>query len=212
MTVANPINKNIFQGDGVTTVFSYTFQLPSGSTGSDIYLFVFDNLGVMTPIVSNFTLNLAAATITYPNVGGVAPLGLGVNALPANWQMVAVRSESITQALNLLTQGPFPAAGIMAAFDYLTMICQQLQEQINRAPLVPINTPGPATPVVPPAIAAVGLVQINGTFAQLSAYAALNPTVQFLGLVSSGDAAGSYFFYSGNVALGNQGFIAIGGG
>ena len=212
MTVTNPINKNIFQGDGVTTAFSFTFQLPAGSNGSDIYLFVFDNLGNLTAITSNFTLNLGGAQINYPTVGGVAPLAPGVNALPANWQMVAVRSESIIQALNLITQGPFSAAAIMAAFDYLTMICQQLQEQISRAVLVPINTPGPATPVVAPATAPIGVIQVNGTWAQLVAYAQAAPTGQFFGFVSSGDQAGSQFFYTGNVAIGNQGFIAVGGG
>lgn len=212
MTVANPINKNIFQGDGVTTAFSFTFQLPAGSTGLDIYLFAFDNLGNTYPITSNFTLNLAAAQINYPTVGGVAPLAPGVNQLPANWQLVAIRIESITQALNLITQGPFSAAGIMAALDYLTMICQQLQEQISRAVLVPVNTPGPATPVIAPATAPIGVVQVNGTWAQLVAFALASPTGQFFGFVTSGDQAGSQFFYTGNVALGNQGFIAVGGG
>lgn len=196
----------------MTTAFSYTFQLPAGSVGSDIYLFVFDNLGNMTAITSNFTLNLAAATINYPTVGGVAPLGAGINALPANWQLVAIRIESIIQALSLVTQGPFSAAGIMAAFDYLTMICQQLQEQISRAVLVPVNTPGPGTPVVAPTVSPFGLVQVNGTWAQLVTYAQASPTQQFIGFVNSGDLKGSWFFYSGDVTLGNQGFIAAGGG
>lgn len=211
MTVTNPVNKNIFSGDGITTVFSYTFQLPASSNGSDIYLFVFDNLGVMTPITSNFTLDLNAATITYPVTPGIAPLAPAVAALPANWQIVAMRIESLTQALNMVTQGPFPAAGIMAAFDMLTFICQQLQEQINRATLVAVNVPGPATPVVAPTVYPVGLVQVNGTWAQLVTLSVANPTVQFLGFVTSGDMAGQWFFYTGNVLLGNQGFLGIGG-
>ncbi len=212
MTIPASPSKVILAGDGITTTFGFLFELFT-TNGSDLQLTVFDNLGNPTILTGNYTVNVAAGKFSYPTVGGVLPLLPAVNALPVGWQIVAARVEPLAQSTVILSdQGSISLPAIALALDYLTAICQQLQEQINRAPLVPINTPGPATPVVPPAIAAVGLVQINGTFAQLSAYAALNPTVQFLGLVSSGDAAGSYFFYSGNVALGNNGFIAIGGG
>lgn len=211
MTVTNPVNKNIFSGDGITTVFSYTMQLPAASVGADLYLFVFDNLGNMTLITDNFTLNLANATITYPVTPGVAPLAPADTALPANWQLVVMRIESITQALDMVTQGPFPAAGIMAAFDMLTMICQQLQEQIDRATLVAVNIPGPDIPVVAPTVYPVGLVQLNATWAQGVTYSQTTPTAQFLLFVTSGDLAGQWFFYTGDVTLGNQGFLGIGG-
>ena len=211
MTVTSPINKNIFSGDGITTVFSYTFQLPAGSTGTDIYLFFFDALGNMTAITSNFTLNLNNATITYPVTPGIAPLAPAETAVPANCQLVAMRIENITQALNMVTQGPYPAAGIMAAFDMLTFICQQLQEQIDRATLVAVNVPGPDIPVVAPTVYPVGLVQLNATWAQGVTYSLVDPTVQFLLFVTSGDMAGQWFFYTGDVTLGNQGFLGIGG-
>jgi len=212
LTVANPINKNIFVGDGAQTVFGFTFQFPASSNGSDIYLYLFDNLGNQFPVTSNFLINLGAKQVTYPVVAGVAPLPPAAGAIPANWTLVIIRIENIIQPLDLTTQGPFPAAGMMAALDYLTFICQQLQEQLGRAVLVPVNAPGPAIPVTPPSILPVGLVEINGTWAQLVAYSQLNPTVQFLGFVTSGDVVGQWFFYCGNLAFGNQGFIGIGGG
>lgn len=212
MTVANTNNKTICAGDGISTIFSWTFQLPSGSTGSDIFLFLVDNLGNVNPVTSNYALNLGQGNLTYPVTPGQAPLPNGAAAVPVGWELVIVRTETIIQALNLVTQGSFTAASIMAAFDYLTMICQQLDEKINRATLAPINQPAAAAPIVPPTPVPVGLVQINGTWAQLVAYAQLNPTAQFLGYVNSGDLSGSQFFYCGDVTVGNQGFITVGGG
>ena len=212
--IAATTPKVIYQGDGVTTTFGFSFPLPSGSTGSELQVYVFDSNNPQDQflLTGNYSVNVAAGTVSYPTVGGVAPLGVGVNALPANWQLVIARVVPLTQLLSILTQGVFDGPSFSAALDYIMMAIQQLQEQINRATLVPINTPGPANAILPATIAPVVVVQINGTWAQLVAYAQLNPTGQFFGLVTSGDLSGSQFFYSGNVALGNQGFIAVGGG
>lgn len=212
MTVANPSNENIINGDGVTTVFGYTFQLPAGSTGSDIYVYIIDNLGNITLLASNFTVNVTLSQITYPVTGGITPLAVGVNALPVGWSMAIYRIESLTQALNLATQGPFPAAGIMAALDLLTLIAQQLQEQINRCVKYPIGQI-PTTTDVNDFIAAVNAIiatpTIQGTYAYCKAIAALAPTTPRNAIVTDQNDQGTaqMFFYSGNVAAGDGGWF-----
>lgn len=221
--IAATTPKIIYTGDGVTTAFSFSMPLPVGSVGAEIAVYVFDSNNPQDQflLTGNYSIVVGpidasgkpqGGTLTYPTVGGVSPLGPGVNALPANWQIVIARVLPLAQLLSVLTQGVFDGPSFTSAFDNLCMMIQQLQEQVNRATLVPINTPGPANAIVAPTIAPFGVVQINGTWAQLVAYAQLNPTAQFYGFVSSGDMVGSQFFYSGNVAYGNQGFIAIGGG
>src|ERR1700722_12819869 len=127
MTVTNPLSKQIFQGDGQTSSWSFSFQLPVGSTGSDVYVAIVDNNGNITflpQVGGNYTLNLNNNSIVYPNIGGISPLPANAQALPQGWQIVIFRTEQIVQLLNFLTQGTYSAASIMAAFDFLTLICQ----------------------------------------------------------------------------------------
>ncbi len=215
MTIAASPSKIIYAGDGVTTAFGFgnVFEILTAD-GSDIEVTVFDNASPQNEylLTGNFSVNVATSQVLYPTVGGVAPLAAGVMELPVGWQIVLNRVEALDSDLVLTDEGGVSLSAVESAFDYLTAICQQLQEQINRATLVPINTPGPAQAVAAPAIAPIGVVQVNGTWAQLVAYALAAPTAQFFGLVTSGDQAGSQFFYTANTAIGNQGFLSIGGG
>lgn len=212
MTVSNPSNDNIFDGDGSTVLFSFTFQLPSDSTGTDIYVYVIDSAGNITLITSNLTLDLVNKTVTYPVTGGISPLANGINALPAGWQLGVFRIEQLTQALNMTTQGPFPAAGIMAAFDKLTLITQQLQEQINRCVKYPIGEL-PTTTDVNAFIAAVNAIiqppMTVGTYAYVKSVAALAPTTaRMFGVTDqNSNSTTQLYFYSGNVAAGDGGWF-----
>ncbi len=212
MTVTTQTNYNILDGDGASTVFGFTFQVPTGSTGTDIYVYIIDDDGDVTPITSNYTLNLAAKTVTYPVVGGISPLGVGVNFLPAGWQIGIFRIESLTQALNLVTQGPFPSAGLMAALDMLTLITQQLQEQINRCVKYPIGQ-APTSTDVNAFIAAVSAIiqppMISGTYAYVKSVAATAPTTSRFATVTDQNDQGTQqlFFYSGNVLAGDGGWF-----
>lgn len=212
MTVTNPVNANVFDGDDSTTVFTYTFQVPAASTGTDIYVYVIDDEGNITLLTSNYTLDLNAATVTYPVTPGITPLDPGVTALPAGWQIAIYRIESLTQALNMTTQGPFPAAGVMAALDMLTFITQQLQEQINRCVKYPIGEL-PTTTDVNDFIAAVNAIiatpPITGTYAYCKSIAALAPTTPRNAIVTDQNDQGTaqLFFYSGNVNAGDGGWF-----
>lgn len=212
MTVTNPANDSVLNGDGVTTVFGYTFQLPAGSTGTDIYVYIIDSSGNVTLLASNYTINLSAAQVTYPVVGGISPLGVGVNALPAGWSIAIYRIESLVQALNLTTQGPFPAAGLMAALDMLTLITQQIQEQINRCVKYPIGQAPTSTDVTAFIAAVSAIIQppmISGTYAYVKAIAATAPTTSRFATVTDQNALGTQqlFFYSGTVAAGDGGWF-----
>lgn len=208
MTVTNPANDNIINGDGVTTVFGYTFQLPAGSVGSDIYVYVIDDLGNVTLLTSNYTLNLQLSQIIYPVTGGIAPLVVGVNALPANWKLAIYRLESLTQALNLVTQGPFPAAGIMAALDFLTLITQQLQEQVNRCFKLPVGSvPSVADVTVNSITIATGTLLGSITLADTYPNLKANPPASKTLAWATDIGAGALVFYSGNPAIGDSGWF-----
>lgn len=212
MSLTDSSTKIIYAGDDVTTVFAITPTLPSGSTGSDVYVYVVDDEGNVTLLTSNYSVDVNALTVTYPIVGGVAPLDPGVNAVPNGWQLVIVRSEPISQTLQLLNQGVLDLPSLERAFDKLTMICQQLQEQVSRCFKVPINVPSPDSPTSAPTVST--LTQATGTLAELIAISDASPaTVRFGTATDIGGGQLVYYpGYASTNGVQGSGWYAIGGG
>lgn len=212
MTVSTQNNDNIFDGDGSTDQWSFTFELPSDSVGDDIYVYVIDDEGSITQITTNFTLDLNAQTITYPVTPGVSPLESGVSFLPAGWQLAVLRLEDIVQALNLTTQGAFPSAGLMLGLDKIVMILQQLQEQIDRCIKYPIGQ-APTTADISTAVAAISSVFppfTSDTYPNLLLLSAGSPTQKRWGFATDFNGGnGQLCFYTANTAVGDQGWIMV---
>jgi hypothetical protein len=212
MSLSDASNKVIYAGDGMTTTFAISPALPTGSTGTDVYVYVVDNLGVVTLLTSNYSVDLNTLLVTYPTVGGVLPLLPGINAVPIGWEIVITRYEPLSQTLALTNNGVWDGPSIDAAFDKLTMICQQLQEQLDRATLAAINQPAPAATVLPPILG--GLLQATGTLAQLIVQSGINPTGRYFG-VATDIGGGQIVFYPGYAStngIQGSGWYAIGGG
>ena len=213
MSLTDSSNKIIYAGDDVTTVFAITFPMPYGSTGSDVYLYVVDDVGTVTKLSANYSVNVNALTVTYPLVGGVAPLGVGVNALPNGWQLVVIREEPLSQTLQLVNQGVLDLPSLERAFDKLTMLCQQLQEQLSRCFTVPINVPyNPTSPTSAPIVST--LTQATGTLAQLIAISNASPLAAKFGIATD-IGGGQLVYYPGYAStngLQGSGWYPIGGG
>lgn len=213
MALTATSNRNQHNGDGATTVFPFTFTLPAGSTGSDVEVRVYDASNVETVLSSNYSVDTVNSTVTYPTVGGQAPLAAGQNALPAGWSIVIRRIEPLTQVLALSSQGVFDADSIETAFDKLTMILQQIQEQLNRSLQYPANITPTAAQLNPTALTvSINPLIISGTLAQLKARAQAAPTVQFFCFATDMGSVGQLGFYIGSMSIGDEGFFFLGGG
>ncbi len=180
--------------------------LPAGSTGSEIVLTVIDNLGNRTTLAGNYSVNVAASTVTYPTVGGVSPLGVGINALPVGWSLSIARVVPLSQLLSIITQGVFDGPSFSAALDRLAMFAQQLQDQLNRCLQYPVGT-APTAAMLNPATVLLTVAPLisNGAYAALQAQAAAAPTVQFWGFATDLGASGTLVFYCGNPTAGSNG-------
>ena len=219
MSLTDASNKVIIAGDangGTNTpgqVFSFTFALPSDSDGTDVSVYVVDSVGTETLLSTNYTVDPNAKTVTYPLVGAVAPLTAGVNALPVGWEIVIAREEPLAQGLALTNQGVWDGPSIEAAFDYLTMIAQQIQEQVNRCFKAPINVPyNPAVPVVLPNASI--LAQYTGTLAYLITISNATPGAPAFGIATD-IGSGQLVWYPGYASTNGvqgSGWYAIGGG
>lgn len=121
MTIASNLNKHIYNGNGVTTAFPYTFPI-SDATEIKVYKTASD--GTISLLLSGYTVNTGPQTVTYPNVG---------SPLAADEKLTLLRVVPLTQLVDYKSLGPFTAETLEAALDKLTKILQQHDEELARA-------------------------------------------------------------------------------
>lgn len=124
MTVSTTANRNTFTGDGVMTVFPFTFAVQQ-ATDIDIYLD-----GVLT--ASGYTVAINSSGVGGTITFSVAP-ALDVAGL-------IYRDVPYTQQTALPIESNLPETVLEQAYDKLTMLCQQLKEGLNRAIALPITS------------------------------------------------------------------------
>lgn len=124
MTISTTTIKNSYSGDGSTTVFNYTFKITDQ-----------DDIEVITR-TSAGTESVKTITTDY-TVSGVGDAGGGsvtFTTAPASGLTVILRRDTPqTQGLDLIENDPLPANSLEDAFDKLTSITQELQEENDRS-------------------------------------------------------------------------------
>lgn len=117
MTVATTNNYVTATGNGATTIFPYTFRM------LDVSHMVVTVAGVVA--VSGYTVSINSNGVGGNVTFSVAPANLA--------EIILERSVPITQGLDLEIEEQLPESEIEEAYDRLTVICQQLQDQLDRA-------------------------------------------------------------------------------
>jgi hypothetical protein len=150
MTVNLDSNKIVYQGNGSTTTFPFSFSTPSAS---DITVITVDQLGnVVTQSPGAYTIVLNPLTGTNPTPpGGTVTYPTSGSPLPNGSQLVIIRQLPVVQSVSLSNQSIIYPPVIEQELDYLTMIDQQDEETGQRAFTVPITDP---TPLPVPPVAA----------------------------------------------------------
>jgi hypothetical protein len=103
-------------------VFPYTFALLDKS---HIKVYLTDLDGNTTALESGYSVDTKNCNVIYPY-----PFG---KPLPAGWKMTIMRVVPVTQEMDLINQGALPNETLEKAYDKLTMIAQQLNEESNRS-------------------------------------------------------------------------------
>jgi hypothetical protein len=130
MTVAASGNKNVYNGDGVTTHWSYTFPIINDT---DIHVYLTDLSGTVSEVTSNFTVDSNNTRVVYPSVVS------GLPPLPSGWKITLIRQEPQTQGVDLRNQGSLNAEVLEQAFDKATLIIQDQQETLSRCVKYPVD-------------------------------------------------------------------------
>ena len=126
MTISTTTIKNSYSGNGSTTSFNYTFKI---ADEDEIQVIIRSSTGTET--VKTKTTHYTVAGVGNAN-GGSITFTTG-NTPTATETVVLRRSTPQTQGLDLIENDPMPADNIETAYDKLTAISQELQEQVDRS-------------------------------------------------------------------------------
>jgi hypothetical protein len=135
MSIASATSKSgPYACNGATTLFAVAFAC---FAAADLYVVRTDASGVDTTLTLNtdYTVSLNADQTNSP--GGTITL---VAAPAAGLQITILRNVALTQGTQLPNQGGWYPQVVEKAFDKLTMIVQQLGEQVGRAVKVGVSS------------------------------------------------------------------------
>jgi len=119
MTISTLTSKVSYTGNGVTTVFAYTYKI-----FADSELKVYDN-GVLKTLTTHYTVSGAGGAS-----GGNVTFTAG--NIPANLSPVVIaRNISKTQATDYVENDSFPAETHESALDKLTMLVQDVDNSVT---------------------------------------------------------------------------------
>lgn len=124
MTVSTEVDHNEYTGNGVTTIFPYTFRI---FQKSDLVVQVVD-------LDENITLLVLDTDYTVTGAGGYTGGNVILTTALANGYQISISRElPVTQETDLRNQGKFFAEVHEDAFDKLTMLIQQVRSWFSLA-------------------------------------------------------------------------------
>jgi hypothetical protein len=132
MTVSAGTIKHVYNGNGTTRDWDYTFPIYTAD-GSDIKLYKTAIGGAITEITSNYSVDVVAKHVTYPTVASGLPL------LATGEKITLLRTETLSQDADWKNQGPFNAETVESVADKNIMIAQQQNEALSRAVKYPVD-------------------------------------------------------------------------
>jgi hypothetical protein len=125
MTISASSNRISYAGNGVTTAFSFPYKFLANA--DLVVLLVNDTTDVSTTqtITTHYTVTGAG-----DDAGGTVTM---VTAPATDYTLVIYSDPAISQATDLVDNGPMPAASYENALDKLTLIARRLKDLIGRS-------------------------------------------------------------------------------
>ena len=126
MTISTTNIKNSYAGNSNTSVFQYTFKILANT---ELQVIIRASSGTET--VKTLTTHYTVSGVGNASGGNVT---FTAGNIPATGETVVIRRVTAqTQNLDLVENDPFSAETVESAFDKLTSINQELQEQLDRS-------------------------------------------------------------------------------
>lgn len=134
MGVSSTANRVGYTGNGATTSFAfpyYFFNL------IDLVVYLYDTVtgtATLQVVVTNYTITAT------PNSQGVYPSGGSIvfGIAPTATQIISIfRNPTQNQIYSLGQFGSISSTALVQQLDYLTLLCQRLEDKVSRAVMIP---------------------------------------------------------------------------
>jgi hypothetical protein len=147
MSISSTVRKaGPFTGSGTASVFAFPYKV---FQKQDLAVVI---LAVATGVQSTLILDSDYSVALNPNQdfspGGIVTLANG--PLPTGYNLVIASAALELQGVDLTNQGGFYPEVVTDEFDLLTILIQQLQEQLDRTIEFPITDPSGINTQLPP--------------------------------------------------------------
>lgn len=130
MTISSTTRKaGPFNGNGVTTSFPFTFKV---FAKSDIAVVRTMPSGIEKTLVLNSDYSVALNGDQDANPGGTITYPISGTPLPTGWRLTAIGTLGNIQPTDITNGGGFYPQVIENALDRVTMLIQQLDEEVDR--------------------------------------------------------------------------------
>ncbi len=156
--ISDTTNRMVFVGNGSSTVFPYAHQF-FNQTDLKVYLYSSSALNAQT-LNTNYTI-----TGTF-NAQGIYTQGGGVVttcAVPVGSLLVVTRDPSLVQNYQLLQNGNINSVALTQQLDYLTLLCQRLDDRVDRTMILQDGSAQGFDPQIPFVLAASSVLITNST-------------------------------------------------
>lgn len=198
MTVpVNPAKAGPFAGNGVTTVFAFSFKT---TAATEIQVIKTSTAGADSTLVLNsgYTVSLNVDQVASP--GGT----ITVTPAPASGEKITILGAvPYSQGLDLTNGGAFSADAIEAALDRTVQQVKQLKEITDRAVTVSPSSSSTPSQLIGDLNAAVASAQAQATAASNSASAAAGSASAASGSASAASGSASAASGSASAASGS---------
>lgn len=131
MTVSSALNRKSYSGDGSTVAFATSPVIFFDDSDLRVYRVDADGVATLQTITTHYTVSGGAGA-----VGTVTT----VYTLAADEEILIIRSVPLVQEADFVNNDPSDAEVAEDALDKLTMMVQQLQEQVDRSLVLPVQT------------------------------------------------------------------------
>jgi hypothetical protein len=122
MTVSSTTNKVVYAGDGVASVFDFTFKVFEAADLTVTRYTIADGTEVVLTLTTDYTVDVGNGQVT-----------LVAGALAATYKLIIQRVLPLTQEADYVENDPFPAETHEEVADRAVMITQQLKEAVDRS-------------------------------------------------------------------------------
>lgn len=130
MGISTTTNRVVYNGDGSSATFGFQYEF---FAQADLKVYLYNSssgLATLQTLNTNYTVGGT------PNLQGVYTSGGSIimaSAAPSTHQVVIYRDGSQVQNYTLLQNGNINSVALVQQLDYLTLICQRLQDQATRS-------------------------------------------------------------------------------